>query len=355
MAPRTSGRGLVITGAAGWLGRAIIARANAESTAHGWSSVTALIRDATEESIVRATWGLDNQIPLTIVAGDIVDASTAPRLLDASLGADVDVFHTAGVIHPSRLSDFHDVNVTGTTNLVDACRRSDREVNLVHVSSNSPFGTNPHPADRFRGTEPYNPYLGYGESKMLGELAVLDATGLRAVVVRPPWFYGPYQPARQTTFFSMVKAGRFPIFGSGDQQRSMVYIDNLVDGMLAALGYLSAGGASGRGWWVADAVPYSVNEIIETVGRALRDEGHHVRKNSFRLPNVVGRIAETVDRRIQGAGRYNQQVHVLGEMNKNIACDITETMSEIGYVPRVDLYDGMRRSIRWCAEQGIEL
>ena len=177
----------------------------------------------------------------------------------------------------------------------------------------------------------------------------------RAVVVRPPWFYGPYQPAQQTTFFSMVKAGRFPIFGSGDQQRSMVYIDNLVDGILAALGYLSAGGSSGRGWWVADAVPYSVNEIVETVGRALRDEGHHVRKNSFRLPNVVGRIAETVDRRIQGAGRYNQQVHVLGEMNKNIACDIAETTSEIGYVPRVELYEGMRRSIRWCAEQGIEL
>ena len=39
----------------------------------------------------------------------------------------------------------------------------------------------------------------------------------------------------------------------------------------------------------------------------------------------------------------------------NIACDIAETTSEIGYVPRVELYEGMRRSIRWCAEQGIEL
>ena len=357
---RRGERALVITGAAGWLGRALVSRASSNASSLGVSAVHALVRDAHEESVVRATWGLPHEsdavsVPLHVVSGDIVDPTTVTRLL-ASVEGGADVVHTAGVIHPARISDFHDVNVTGTANVTRASiARGD--VRLVHVSSNSPFGTNPHPGDRFRGIEPYNPYLAYGDSKMAGELVVLDATtrGLATAIVRPPWFYGPFQPARQTTFFSMVKAGRFPVFGRGDQRRSMVFIDNLVDGVLAARNHLASGGESGRGWWVADRNPYSVSEIVETVGRALRDEGHTVKPNRLRLPDIVGRVAEKADRIIQGTGRYNQQVHVLGEMNKSIACDITRTTDEIGYVPRVDLYEGMRISIRWCAEQGIQL
>ncbi len=66
--------------------------------------------------------------------------------------------------------------------------------------------------DRFRNDEPYHPYYGYGRSKMEAELAVADAvdSGLDAVMVRPPWFYGPHQPPRQTTFFTMVRNGRVP-------------------------------------------------------------------------------------------------------------------------------------------------
>ena len=74
-----------------------------------------------------------------------------------------------------------------------------------------------------------------------------------------------------------------------------------------------------------------------------------------RLPAIVGRVAELGDRIVQGLGRYQQQLHVLGEMNHTIACDIAATCSELGYQPRVELYEGMRRSIRWCVEQGLDL
>ena len=48
-------------------------------------------------------------------------------------------------------------------------------------------------------------------------------------------------------------------------------------------------------------------------------------------------------------------MHVLGEMNKTIACDVSQSMVELDWDPRVSLYDGMRSSIRWCRENGIEL
>jgi nucleoside-diphosphate-sugar epimerase len=225
---------------------------------------------------------------------------------------------------------------------------------VVHVSSNSPFGTNPHPGDTFRNDEPYDPYYGYGRSKMQAELRVQDAVaaGLNAVIVRPPWFYGPFQPARQTTFFRMVRTGRFPVFGDGQQRRSMVYVDNLVQGVVAAELVPTP---AGRGWWIADDRPYAVTEIVETVGRALEAEGFTVKPNRLRLPALVGRLAERADAMTQRAGRYVQAVHVLGEMDKTIACDITVARQELGYDPQVALEEGMRRSIRWCKDEGLSL
>ena len=190
---------------------------------------------------------------------------------------------------------------------------------------------------------------------MQAELRVGDAVGrgLDAVIVRPPWFYGPFQPARQTTFFRLVRTGRFPVIGDGRQRRSMVYVDNLVQGIVRAE---LTPTAPGRGWWIADAEPYEVNDIVATVGRALRAEGlRRSRRTALRLPAVAGRLAERADALVQRAGRYVQQVHVLGEMDKTIACDISVARAELGYEPDVALEEGMRRSIRWCIEQGLRL
>jgi nucleoside-diphosphate-sugar epimerase len=113
--------------------------------------------------------------------------------------------------------------------------------------------------------------------------------------------------------------------------------------------------APGRGWWIADDHAYTINEIVETVGRALSAEGFDVKPNRFRLPAPAGRMAERADALLQRTGRYVQAVHVLGEMDKTIACDISVARTELGYHPDVELEEGMRRSIRWCLDQGLAL
>jgi nucleoside-diphosphate-sugar epimerase len=338
----------VVTGAAGWLGQALLHRLRADPAR---TRLRVLVRDAAEAEVFADATNVATTV------GDIADRDVVASLFDG-VGGDADVIHTAGVIHPKRVSDFYDTNTTGTKNVVDTARAAGVR-RVVHVSSNSPFGTNARATDVFRNEEPYNPYYGYGQSKMEAEQAVFAAvsgTGggaaLDAVVVRPPWFYGPFQPPRQTTFFRMVRKGKFPVIAGGQQRRSMVYVDNLVDGLLLAE---LTPRARGNGYWIADARPYLVTEIVETVGRALRDEGFEVKDGALRLPAIAGRVAELGDRIIQRTGRYQQQLHVLGEMDKTIACDISGARRDLGYEPRVELYDGMRRSIRWCVEQGLEL
>ena len=335
----------VVTGASGWLGQNLV-RTLARTRERVRCLVTAPDEAAPLELVSRT---------IETVVGDIRDPATADRLFDG-VGAGTAVFHAAAVIHPRRTTrELFDVNVGGTQLMLDRARRSGA-ARFVHVSSNSPFGVNPSPDSRFTEDSPYDPYMGYGRSKQEAEQLVRQANDrgdLATVMVRAPWFYGPHQPPRQSRFFATIRRGRFPLVGGGTQKRSMVYTDNLVQGLLRAE---VADKAPGNAYWVADAEPYELREILATVRRALAAEGLTLSgPERLPLPRLAARGAEKADGVLQGRGRYSQALHVLGELNHTIACDITRARDELGYEPAVSLEEGMRASIRWCLEHGERL
>jgi nucleoside-diphosphate-sugar epimerase len=55
------------------------------------------------------------------------------------------------------------------------------------------------------------------------------------------------------------------------------------------------------------------------------------------------------------AGVYNQEIHVAGELGESIAVSIDKARSDLGYDPRIDLEEGMQRSIAWCRAQGVDI
>lgn len=346
---------MVVTGGGGWLGRALVRRLLDQN---GPTVVLATVRDDAEADSLRRSVAVDDRLDdhrLDVRVADVTDATIWAGLLTRTVEhhGTVDLVHTVGVIHPRRVREFDAVNRGGTRHVIAAAQLAGVR-RLVHVSSNSPFGTNPTPRDTFGEHEPYHPYLGYGRSKMVAEEIVLAAVdhGLDAVIVRPPWFYGPWQPPRQTTFFRLVRTGRFPVIGDGEQRRSMVYVDDLVEGVLAAA---RTSGIAGRGYWIADPEPYLVRDIVATVREALESCGFGCRDTTLRLPPLAGMVAERLDRMIQGVGRYQQQLHVLGEMRHSIAVDTSAARRDLGIGPGIGLAAGMRRSIEWCVEQGYEL
>jgi nucleoside-diphosphate-sugar epimerase len=334
----------VVTGAAGWLGQNLV-----RALAPHRERVRCLVRDADDASLLSVVGP-----SVETVVGDVRDPAALDALFDGIGPATV--FHAAGVIHPEgKIRSLFDVNVGGTQLTLDRARRAGA-VRFVHVSSNSPFGANPSPVDRFTEDSPYNPYMSYGQSKLEAEQLVMrsyEHGDLQTVILRPPWFYGPFQPARQTQFLGAVRRGRFPLVGDGTQQRSMVFTGNLVHGLLLAE---TADKAPGNAYWIADAQPYQLNDIFETIRAALEAEGLTVsERRPIRIPALVGSIAETADKFVQDRGRYVQAVHVLGELKDTIACDISRARAELGYEPPTALLDGMRESIRWCLANGDEI
>src|SRR4051812_37252982 len=306
---------VVVTGAAGWLGQNLV-----RALASNRERVRCLVRTDDDAALLGVVGP-----SVEPVVGDVRDPAALDRLFDGVGGASV--FHTAGVIHPAKqVREMFDVNVGGTQLAIDRARRAGA-ARFVHVSSNSPFGANARPTDRFTETSPFNPYMGYGKSKLEAEQVVQrNRDEIEGVIVRPPWFYGPHQPARQAQFLTAIRKGRFPLVGDGTQQRSMVFTGNLVHGMLRAE---VASAAAGRAYWIADAEPYELRTIFATVKDALAVEGLSVTDRApLRIPRFAARLATAADAFIQARGRYVQALHVLGELEDTIACDISRARKE---------------------------
>lgn len=349
----------IVTGAPGWLGSRLV-----QSLAEGLADLPQLataprkiriltLKGADMSPLFKESGRLKEQ--LQQVEGDLASGDGLDRLFADAAGATV--FHAAGVIHPNRgRKEFYEVNVEGTRRMLDAATRAGVK-RFIHVSSNSPIGCNKSnsKSDLFDEQAQYNPYMHYGASKKLAEDLVNDCgrnnkEGMETVIIRPPWFYGPGQPPRQTLFFTMIKNGKMPIVGSGDNLRSMAYVDNICQGLMLCE---RVAAAAGQTYWIADSEPYTMNQIVDTVEKVLeRDFGISCSHKRFRLPGLASEVAYLIDSLVQGSGMYHQKFHVLSEMNKNIACKIDKARSELGYAPTVALEEGMKRSIAWVLAQG---
>ena len=340
----------LVTGHPGWLGSRLVEflREGHPGLPSGgrFDRVRCLVLPGTVDD------GADAQVEL--VEGDLRDPEAVVRFCAGAEGATL--FHLAGIIHPQRrVRELFEVNVDGTRRLIEAAAAAGVR-RIVATSSNSPIGASRNPSTLFDEASPYRPHAGYGRSKMLMEKELNDAHArglVEAVIVRPTWFYGPNQPPRQTTFFTMVKEGKAPIVGGGNGRRSMTYVDNGALGLMLAA---ARDEAAGETYWIADERPYTMNEIVDTIEELLEGEfGMEVAHKRLRLPSLASEVAHGVDATLQRAGLYNQKIHVLSEMNKTIACSVEKARRELGYEPPVALREGMRRSIAWCLENGHEI
>jgi len=346
----------LITGAPGWLGTRLV-RVLLEglpdvptlSEPDQTRGIRCLVAPDLDKSALRE---LSARVEIT--EGDLRDPKTVSALVEDAQGATL--FHCAGVVHPrGGTKEFFGVNVDGTRNLLEAAENAGVRRAVV-VSSNSPFGFNANRDDCFDEHSPYNPYMNYGRSKMLMEQVVhtYQARGkMETVIVRPTWFYGPDQPPRQTRFFRMIRRGKAPIVGSGENRRSLAYVDSVCQALLLCERIPAA---NGQAYWIADRRPYTMNEIVDTVERLMETEfGLTVAHKRMRVPSLTSDVARLADKLIQSLGLYHQEIHVLSEMNGTIACSIAKAERELGYQPAVELEEGMRRSLAWCLREGLEL
>lgn len=223
----------------------------------------------------------------TIIEGDVRDGDLMRRVVD---GASCVIHLAAQVAVTGSLRDpllDHDVNVRGTLSLLEAMRRSGSEAHLLYTSTNKVYGglerlalreqeTRYEPADagvrrRGVGEASLSFESPYGCSKGAAEQYVLDygrTFGLRTTVFRMSCIYGPHQNGTEDQGWvahlaRQMRAGKpITVFGNGKQVRDLLYIDDLVEAMGAALAH--ADHAQGRAFNIGGGPKRAVS-LLETV------------------------------------------------------------------------------------------
>lgn len=224
---------LLVTGGAGFIGRALVARLVLDG--HRVTVLDALTY-AAHPTELRRIGGAD----FSLLERDVATPGAVASALRVS-GAEA-VLHLASESHVDRsLADaapFLRSNAEGTWRVVEACR--DARVRLVHVSTDEVYGDRDGQGAAREG-DPTNPTNPYAASKACADSLVLSAVrahGLDAVVTRGVNTYGPGQYPEKLLPLAARRwmAGQpMGLYGDGEQVRHWLYVDDHAAGIVAAL------------------------------------------------------------------------------------------------------------------------
>jgi nucleoside-diphosphate-sugar epimerase len=146
--------------------------------------------------------------------------------------------------------------------------------------------------------------------------------------------------------FERVARGTFPMFGSGRTLYHPLYIDNLIDAFLLCM---PVGAGNGRAYLIADESYYQIEELVRAVARALDVP---VRIPHYPVLPVVA-LGHLVEKACKPFGVappiFPRRVDWY---RQNRAFDISRAKQELGYVPRIHLDEGLRRTAIWYRQMG---
>lgn len=314
-----------VTGGTGFVGSHLV---DALIESKNYSEIRCLVRNS-EKWLTGKTY--------TKVHGDLFDLQDISTALK-----DVDIiFHVAGLVRAPKWSDFKTSNIDSTEHLIRIAQKNGVS-NMVILSSLAAVG----PSNGIPLTEDaeFKPLSMYGESKREMEKIIYQIAGKNdsIKIIRPPAVFGP----RETdiyTIFKTMKLRIFPMVGDGNNPKvSMVYISDLVHGIMAASEKKEIGIHTYFIGGKKDA--YSWNQIykISTKLMALKTVPIKLR------PKWIKKIAAFIETGASLFGIYPMlNEEKANEMVHEWVCSSHKAKIELKYSPSVTIEEGLSRTIHW--------
>jgi nucleoside-diphosphate-sugar epimerase len=165
-------------------------------------------------------------------------------------------------------------------------------------------------------------------------------------ILRPVAVFGPADQGF-LEYFRLIKKGFLPIIGWSERLLSVVYVDDLVEGIINAARNPKA---IGQTYFLGDDQPYSVREIGTTIAFVM-----HSTPVEIHLPNILvyayGAISEVIGRFAHGPVLFNLQKAKEG-VQRAWTCSVEKAKTDLQFFTSTSLYDGMRRSYEWYCQNG---
>jgi UDP-glucose 4-epimerase len=265
----------------------------------------------------------------SVVIGDISHADWAPALRHVD-----HVVHAAGRVRAvegdSDSGSFDQTNAIGTYRLAQACAHN-KISRLVFLSTVKVNGaeTGYHAYSPLDVPQPFD---AYGRSKLQAEryvASVCASSSLQFVTIRPPLIYGPGVRANFRRLMRWIDLGLPLPFGSIDNLRSFLSVQNLVDFVSIALRNPAA---LNRVWMVSDGEDISTAELAARIASAMGRRAWIVH-----VPEVLLRCAGFL------VGRGVEVQQLCGSLR----VDTSLTKSMLGWVPPNDVATCLEQTVNW--------
>jgi nucleoside-diphosphate-sugar epimerase len=329
----------LVTGGGGFLGRAIVEML--------------LGRGDLVRFIARKKYPDVEALGAEGIQGDIRNLED---VLKACMGMDA-VFHTAAL--PGIWGDiklYTDINVFGTHNVIEACRRRG-VIKLVYTSSPSVVfamkdecgidETTPFPQVWF------NPY---SETKACAEQAVLQSSGrdnLLCCALRPHLLWGPRDTQLLPRLIERARRRQLWIVGKGDNQVDLTYIDNAAMAHLLACDAMTANRVAGQVYFISDDKPVVlwewINAFLEQLG---------IRPVTRRMPASVAYGLGWSLERVYRILKKQAEPRMTRFLAKALSCshyyDISKAKRDFRYKATIGNEEGLRRAVEYFSAQKVE-
>jgi nucleoside-diphosphate-sugar epimerase len=328
---------LLVTGASGFIGGALLARLRAYGC-----DVTGTVRYPHEAEAIRRAGGKAEVL-------DLVGDEPFDRQLQ---GVDI-VLHLAALFEETGEGEavYRMINETGALRLCKTAAAAGVE-RFVHCSTVGVHGdVKEIPC---KETSPLNPMDPYQRSKLAGEQAVLafartlPADGMTVTVNRPAMVYGPGD-LRLLKFFKAILSRRFVMVGSGEVKAHLGYIEDQLDSLLLCA-VAPREQVHLEAFNIASDQPITLNALA----RLVADYGK-VTVPKWHVPVLpvwlAGAACETLWAPFKAPPPlFRRRV---GFFTRNRAFDLSKAKEHLGYVSRWDTRTGVARTIDWYREKNL--
>jgi nucleoside-diphosphate-sugar epimerase len=320
---------ILVTGGTGFVGSHLIRELLKEKE----NSVYALIRDRKKLELS------DMKDRITVIDGDLFSAGTFP--------ADVElVFHLAALTKVVSPEEFIRCNHDGTKSLMEKLRPLTKLRKVVLLSSLAAIGPN-RKIPSLKEDTPENPVSLYGKSKLDQENILRELCPVPYIIIRAPIVFGPGD-MDMLSIFRILNKGILPTLGRKERRYSLIYVKDLVRGMIAA----AVSPCQNEIFYIANAEPVVWENFMLEASPFIGKK--KIRK--FIVPVTLfwflAELSEMVVRIFKRKNIFNRDK--FREMRFPVwTCSVEKSQTLLHFQTQIPLQRAVRETIEWYREQNL--
>ncbi len=322
---------ILLTGANGFIGSEI-----AKILVEQNNEVRCFVRSSSNLSWLA---DLENEI----FYGNILDKVSLKNALK-----DIDcVYHIAGTTKANNHEEYEMGNYLGTKTIIDTIIENKTKLKrFLFASSQAAYGPggslDPIDEDQFP-----RPLTFYGNSKLKAQQYVEKFSDIiPTTIVIPSAVYGP-RDKDGLEFFKTVKKGIIPQLGGKDKYVSMIHVNDLANGIIAAA---ESGNSIGKKYFLTNPTPYSWSEIARIIL-------NHLGKKAINL-NIPEPVLQGIATITEIISRITKKQNILSrqkviEMKQDFwICSPARAKEDFGWQAQIEFDEGIKNSLGWYVANG---